>query len=153
MTIPFVAPGHPVLSPHLVVKGGAAAIAFYVRALGAREVYRLEMPDGRVGHAELRLGEGVLMLSDEFPEDGIRAPGGGSRPPITLHLYVEDVDATVARALGAGARLERPVKDEFYGDRAGQVTDPFGHRWHLATRIEEVSPDEMRRRLAAGAAG
>jgi len=143
--------GQPALSPYLAVKGAVAAIEFYVRALGAREVSRLPMPDGRLGHAELRLGESVLMLSDEFPEEGVLAPADGVRPPVALSLYVEDVDATAARAVELGARLERPVADQFYGDRACWLRDPFGHRWHLATHVEDVSPEEMRRRMAAGA--
>jgi PhnB protein len=145
-------PGLPVLSPYLVVKDAPAAIAFYVRAFGAEERYRLAMPDGRIGHAELRIRGAVLMLADPFPEYGIAAPGD-ARPSVTLHLYVDDVDAVAARAVEAGAQLVRPVKDEFYGDRAGQLRDPSGHVWHLATHLEDVSPEEMQRRIAAGAAG
>jgi PhnB protein len=153
MPVPFAPPGQPVLSPYLVVTGAAEAIAFYQRALGAEERYRLAMPDGRIGHAELRFGDAILMLADAFPEQGIRAPAGDERLPVTLSLYVEDVGATMARAVAAGARVTRPLQDQFYGDRTCEVLDPFGYRWHLATHVEDVPPEELRRRMAAGAAG
>src|SRR6185312_4879916 len=121
--------GYHTVTPYLIVKGGSAAIAFYQEAFGAKEVMRLEMPGGRIGHAELQIG--------------------GS--PITLHVYVENSDATVERAVAAGAKLIRPVADQFYGDRTGGVEDPFGHRWFVATHKEDLSFDEIRERAAAQA--
>lgn len=154
MTVRFVPQGQPVLSPFLIVKGAAQAIAYYREVLGARLVYQLDMPDGRIGHSELRVGDSTFMVCDEFPEDGAFGPVPGSRrPPFTLSLYVEDVDAIAALAVERGGRLERPVQDQFYGDRTADLRDPFGHRWHLATHREDVSPEEMERRLAAGAEG
>ncbi len=136
------------LTPYIVVKGAAAAIAFYVKAFGAHEAYRLTDKDGRIGHAELVLGDGRLMLSDEYPDFGALGPFAIGGTPVKLHLYVEDVDATMARAQAEGATVLRPAQDQFFGDRAGMIADPFGHHWHLATRKEEVSPAEMQARFA-----
>jgi PhnB protein len=134
--------------PYLIVKGGHAAIDFYVRAFGATEALRLDQPDGRLGHAELRIGNAQLMLADEFPEREILGPRTLGGTPVMLQVYVEDVDALVARATAAGAELRRPPTDQFYGDRSAELRCPFGHRWVFATRIEDVSPDEMKRRAA-----
>ena len=139
--------------PYLIVKGAARALAFYQQAFGATEVMRLSQPDGRVGHAEIRIGKAPVMLADEFPEMGIVGPQPGSRSPVGLLLYVEDVDARFNRAVAAGATVERPVKDQFYGDRSGTLTDPFGHVWTLATHKEDVSPEEMDRRQQAAGGG
>jgi PhnB protein len=136
----------PRLSAYLVVKGAARALDFYTRVFGAKELYRLTEPSGKVGHAELALGGSRLMLADEYPDFGALSPITVGGSPVSMHLYVDDVDALVKRAEDAGATLLRPVKDEFFGDRTAMVVDPFGHKWHLATRIEEVSPDEMQRR-------
>jgi PhnB protein len=143
------------LSPYLIVKGAARAIDFYTRCFGARELFRLCDPGGdRIGHAELEVGTGRLMLADEYPDFGALSPPTVGGTPVSLHLYVADVDGTVAEAVEAGATVLRPVKDEFFGDRTGLVMDPFGHRWHLSTRREEVSPEEMQKRwnesMAAG---
>lgn len=135
------------LVPYLVVDGAAAAIEFYVAAFGAVETMRLMQPDGRVGHAEITIGRAGLMLADEFPEMGIVGPNARGGTSVSLHLVVPDVDATVAAALEAGATLERPVADEFYGNRSGIIVDPFGHRWIVQTPIEELSAEEMQRRL------
>jgi PhnB protein len=135
------------LVPSLIVRGAAQAIEFYARAFGAREDYRLEMGD-RVGHAEIVLDGITIMVADEFPELGFTGPSGNC--PVTLVIYVADVDAVAERAVAAGATLEKPVTDEFYGDRVADLRDPFGHRWSFHTRRELVSPDEMRRRMAAG---
>ncbi|MGZ4758970.1 MAG: VOC family protein [Acidimicrobiales bacterium] len=135
------------LVPYLVVDGATAAIEFYVAAFGAVETMRLMQPDGRVGHAELTIGTAALMLADEFPEMGILGPAARGGTSVSLHLVVPDVDATVAAALEAGATLERPVADQFYGNRSGIVVDPFGHRWIVQTPIEEISAEEMQRRL------
>lgn len=134
------------LSPYLVVQGAARAIEFYVRVFGARELYRLTEPSGKIGHAELELSGCRCMLADEYPDFGALAPPTVGGSPVSLHLYVDDVDAVVASALELGATLLRPVKLEQFGDRTGLVLDPFGHRWHLATRVEQVSPEEMQRR-------
>ncbi|AUX40194.1 glyoxalase [Sorangium cellulosum] len=137
------------LSPYLVVRGAAQAIAFYVEAFGAKELYRLSEPSGKIGHAELVIGGSRFMLADEYPDFGALGPLTVGGTPVSLHLYVEDVDRTVERATKAGATLLRPVKDEFFGDRTGMVADPFGHKWHLATHKEDVSPEEMQRRMNA----
>ncbi len=138
--------GYHSVTPYLCVKDGARAIEFYERAFGAKEIYRMMQPDGRVGHAELQIGDSRIMLADEAPEVGARSPQSIGGSPVTIHLYVEDVDATVARAVEAGARLTRPVKDQFYGDRNGGVVDPFGHVWFVSTHVEDVPPDELERR-------
>lgn len=150
MTKPNAIPqGMTSVTPHLICAGAAEAIDFYKQAFGATESMRLEQPDGRIGHAELRIGEAPLMLADEFPEMNVRSPQTLGGSPVTLHLYVEDVDAFARRAVAAGAKLVRPVADQFYGDRAGSLTDPFGHVWMVATHQEDVSPEEMKRRAAA----
>jgi PhnB protein len=138
--------GYHSVTPYLIVKGAAQAIAFYEKAFGAEELYRMPMPDGRVGHAELRLGDSRIMLADEHPEVGALSPGSVGGTPVTIHLYVEDVDEIFARATAAGARVTRPLADQFYGDRLGVLTDPFGHVWSVATHREDVPEDEMRRR-------
>jgi PhnB protein len=134
---------------YLCVSDAAAAIAFYLRAFGARELFRLTEPSGRIGHAELDFGGVTVMLSDEFPECGIRSASTIGATPVTLHLHVDDADAMLAAAVAAGAVLERPAKDEFYGERSGSVRDPFGHRWLIGHAIETVSPEEMQRRYTA----
>lgn len=142
------------LTPYIAVKGAAEAIEFYKKAFGAEELFRLVDPgDGRIGHAELRLGGALLMLSDEYPEAGSLGPKTVGGSPVKLHLYVSDVDATFALALANGAAEVRPVEDQFFGDRVGTLTDPFGHAWMLATRVTEVSPEEMQRQWNAGAEG
>jgi PhnB protein len=141
------------LSPYIVVQGAARAIDFYVHVFGAREDFRLTEPSGKVGHAELVLGDTRLMLADEYPDFGALAPASVGGTPVSLHLYVADVDTTMARAEEAGATVLRAAKDEFYGDRSGQLLDPFGHRWHISTRGAPVSPAEMQRRWSAMLAG
>lgn len=141
--------GYHSVTPYLVVKGAIRAIEFYEKAFGARQLFRMMGPDGRVGHAELEIGDSRLMLADEHPEIGARSPQSIGGSPVTIHLYVEDVDATVARALTAGAQLTRPVADQFYGDRNGGLTDPFGHVWFVATHKEDVPADELARRAAS----
>jgi len=130
------------------VHDGAAALAFYCQVFGASETMRIAT-DGKVGHAELMLGSAPLMLSDEFPERDVIGPLTVGGSPVCLMLYVDDVDAVVARALAAGATLLRPVEDQFYGDRGGKLRDPFGHVWWLASHIEDVSEEEIQRRAAA----
>lgn len=140
--------GYGNVTPYLIVADAAGAIAFYRRAFGAGERMRLTRPDGRISHAEVTIGNSVLMLADEHPEIGAKGPAAYGGSPISLHVYVENVDDVVAMAVEAGATLVRPVQDQFYGDRSGGVTDPFGHTWNIATHIEDVPPDEIDRRAA-----
>lgn len=136
------------VTPYLIVRDAAKAIEFYKRAFGAKETMRLDGPDGTVGHAELAIGEGAIMLSDEHPQMGFTGPQTLGGTPVSLMFYVDDVDAQVEQAVAAGAKLTRPVRDQFYGDRSGLLTDPFGHVWTIATHIEDVSHEEMQRRAA-----
>lgn len=145
--------GYHTVTPHLVAQDAAAALAFYVRAFGAVERYRLVEPSGKIGHAELSIGDAVVMVCDEYPDFGAVSPAAYGGSPIKLLVYVDDCDAVVARAVEAGATLLRPVKDQFHGDRSGMVVDPAGFTWTVATRREEVSPDEMQRRFTAALAG
>ena len=145
--------GYGTVTPYLIVNGAARAIEFYKQAFGATETFRMERPDGRVGHAEIKIGDSHVMLADEHPEMGARGPRSIGGSPISLVLYVEDVDATVNRAVEAGAKLTRPVANQFYGDRTGGVEDPFGHAWYVATHVEDVAPEEMQKRAAAAHQG
>jgi PhnB protein len=145
--------GYRALTPYLIVADAAGAIAFYQRVFGASERMRHNDPNGKIGHAELVIADSLIMLADEFPEHNARGPAAYGGSPVTLHLYVDDVDAVVERAASAGATVTRPVADQFYGDRAGSVTDPYGHVWHIATHIEDVSAEELARRAAAMAQG
>jgi PhnB protein len=144
---------YPQVVPYLCVDGASAAVEFYRNVFGATERMRMAEPDGRLGHAELEIGTAVIMLSDEFPDLGIRAPKTIGGTPVTMSLYVEDVDDVFTRAVDAGATALRPVENQFYGDRTGQFEDPFGHRWSVATHIEDVSPQEVARRAAAATSG
>ena len=136
-------------TPYLCCRDAARAIEFYKEAFGAVETMRLAEPNGRVGHAELRIGEALLMLSDEYPEMKILSPQALGGTATAIHLYVENVDAFCARAVAAGATFSRPVADQFYGDRVGTLYDPFGHRWSIATRVADVSTEEVHRRYDA----
>jgi PhnB protein len=138
--------GYSNVTPYLIVDGASSAIDFYRVVLGARERMRFPGPDGRVGHAELELGDSVIMLADEQPEMDVRGPRTLGGSPVSLLVYVEDVDTVFERAVEAGARTLRPVEDRFYGDRVGRFEDPFGHRWDVATHVEDVAPEEMSRR-------
>jgi PhnB protein len=141
--------GYHTVTPYLVVKGASKAIDFYKKAFNATELFRMEGPGGTIAHSELQIGDSRIMLADESPQMGYSAPQSGSRSPIGLMIYVEDVDKIAAQALAAGAETEREVQDQFYGDRSGNFVDPFGHRWTIATHIEDVSQEEMDRRMAA----
>jgi PhnB protein len=141
--------GYPSLTPYLMVRGAAQAIAFYKHAFGAAERLRMPGPHGTIRHAELTIGSSLLMLADETPGMGNPSPQALHGTPVGLTLYVEDVDAVFAGAVAAGATVQQPVEDKFYGDRTATVTDPFGHQWFLMTHIEDVSPEELRRRAAA----
>jgi PhnB protein len=140
---------YPRVTPYLIVDGASAAIEFYERVFGAIERTRMPGPDGKIGHAELQLGDSMIMLADEYPEMDQRSPKTIGGTPVTLSVYVEDVDDTFDRAVQAGAKALRPVELQFYGDRAGQFEDPFGHRWSIATHVEDVPPEEMAKRAAA----
>jgi len=135
--------------PYLCVKNATEAIAFYAKAFGGREKFRLTEPSGRIGHAEIDFDGLTLMLSDEFPEYGIESATTIGSTPVTIHLHVDDADDVIQQAVAAGATLERPPQDQFYGERSGCVRDPFGHRWNIGHHIEDVSPEEMQRRYTA----
>jgi PhnB protein len=145
--------GYHSVTPYLCCKDAAAAIEFYKKAFGATEVMRMGDPGGKVGHAELQIGDSRVMLADEFPEMGFLSPKTVGGSPVMIHLYVEDVDATANRAVAAGGKVTRPVADQFYGDRGGQVEDPFGHKWYVATHKEDLSPEEIGKRAAAAMSG
>ena len=139
MSAKSIPAGHHTVTPYLAIKNAAEALEFYKTAFGATETYKLMMPDGRVGHAEIRLGDSIIMLSDEFPEYGGKSPETLGGSPVSIHLYVEDVDAFFKKALAAGAKERKPVKDQFYGDRSGQLEDPFGHLWSIATHKQDLT--------------
>jgi PhnB protein len=140
---------YPRVIPYLSVDGAGAAIDFYTAVFDATERMRMPGPDGKIGHAELEFGDSVVMLADAFPDMGGQTPKGLGGTPVTVMVYVENVDAVFARAVAAGATVEREVGDQFYGDRAGQFVDPFGHKWFVATHVEDVSPEELEQRAAA----
>jgi len=142
---------YPRVSPYLVVDGASDAIDFYTSVFGATERGRMPMPDGKVGHAELTLGDSLVMLADPFPAVGAVSPADVGGTPVTISIYVEDVDGVLDAAVAAGAKVVRPVQDQFYGDRTGTIEDPWGHRWTVASHIEDVPPDEMAKRAAEAA--
>lgn len=139
--------GYHALTPYLTVRGGAKALEFYRDAFGAEELYRMEMPGGNIGHAEMRIGDSTFMLADENEAWGNRSPLSLGGSATTLLVYVEDVDELFQRTVEAGAEVVKPVENHFYGDRAGTVKDPFGHVWMLSTHVEDVPPEEMERRM------
>jgi PhnB protein len=140
--------GYHSATPYMTVRDAAAALDFYKKAFGAEELFRLTEPGGRIGHAEFRIGDSPIMISDEYPDFGALSPAALGGSPIKMMLYVPDCDAAVKRAVAAGATVLRQPADQFYGDRTAMVADPFGHGWYLQTRIEEVSPQEMQKRYA-----
>jgi PhnB protein len=141
--------GYRTATPYLIVQGGADAIEFYKRAFGATEMLRMADPQGRVGHAEIRIGDSVIMLADEHPGMGYRGPRSLGGSSVSILLYLEDVDTVFDRAIKAGAKVLRPVANQFYGDRSGTLEDPFGHIWTIATHVEDVPPEELQRRAEA----
>jgi PhnB protein len=153
MAVQPVPDGYPRVTPYLHVDGAHAAIDFYTKVLGARERMRMPAPGGRIGHAELEVGDSVIMLADEFPDMNVLGPKSVGGTPVTIHVYVEDADAAFERAVKEGAKSQRPVENQFYGDRSGQFEDPFGHIWNVATHVEDVPPDEMEKRAAAAMTG
>ena len=140
--------GYHSVTPYIIVDGAARAIEFYKQAFAAVETFRMEGPGGRVGHAEIKIGDSHIMLADEHTEIGARSPRAFGGSGVGIMLYVDDVDSTVKKAVAEGAKLVQPVEDKFYGDRTGTIEDPWGHSWHVGTHKEDVSDEEMKRRLA-----
>ncbi len=150
MPVSPVPSGYHTLTPYLIVDGAARALGWYTEAFGAREIMRVSAPGGTtIGHAEIEIGDSRVMLADESPDMGAKAPGAFGGSPVSLHLYVPDVDATMAKAVAAGATVKNRPEDKFYGDRQGSLRDPFGHLWHISTHVEDVTAEEIERRLAA----
>ncbi len=148
MPVKPVPEGYHTATPYLIIKGAAKAIEFYKKAFGATELFRLAAPEGKIGHAEIKIGDSPIMMADEDPEIMALSPESLGGSPISMLLYVEDVDAMFKQAIAAGATEVRPVADQFYGDRSGIVKDPFGHKWSIATHVEDVPPEEMDKRLS-----
>ena len=148
MAVKAIPEGYHSVTPYLIVNGAAEALDFYKRALGAEETVRMPGPDGKIMHAEIRIGDSMVMLADEFPEMGARSPQSIGGTPVGLCVYVENVDKLFQQAVAAGAKVERPLQNQFYGDRSGTVIDPFGHKWTLGSHVEDVTPEEMERRMA-----
>ncbi len=147
MTIRKIPEGYEAVTPYLIVKDAAKAIDFYTSAFDAKETMRMPAPNGKIGHAELKIGHGRVMLADEAPQMGCFAPTGDTRMSVSLLIYVDDVDTVFERAINAGATQTRPVENQFYGDRSGMLTDPFGHAWNIATHVEDVAPPELQKRM------
>ena len=141
--------GYHNVTPYLIINGAARALDYYRHVFGATERMRMPGPDGKIGHAEITIGDSMIMLADEHIEMGARAPGAFGGAAVSIMLYVNDVDATVQSAVAEGAKLLQPVEDKFYGDRMATIEDPFGHKWYISTHIEDVSPEEIARRAAA----
>jgi len=148
-TVKPIPDNYPIVSPYLCIRDAAAAIEFYKKAFGAKERMRMADPTGRVGHAEIEIGGGLIMLADEFPDMGFRGPQHYGGSSVVIHCYVADVDALAEQAAAAGATITRPVADQFYGDRSVSLSDPFGHTWTFSTHIEDVSHEETERRAKA----
>ncbi len=143
----FIPEGYHTVTPYLIVRGAARAIDFYKTAFGATELFRMPMPDGRLGHAEIRISGSIVMLADEFPERNVKGPQSLGGTSVGISVYVEDCDASFNRAVAAGAKVEQPLADKFYGDRSGTLLDPYGHKWTFSTHVEDVSPEEMNTRM------
>lgn len=149
MSVKPIPDGYHTATPYLVVKGAADAIEFYKRAFDATELFRVPGPDGAVMHAEIKIGDSIIMLADEFPQMNALSPKTIGGSPVSLMLYLPNVDEVFARTIAAGAKELRPLQNQFYGDRSGTVEDPFGHKWTISTHVEDVSPEELQRRMAA----
>jgi PhnB protein len=141
--------GYEGATPYLIIKGAARALEFYKNAFGASEVMRVPGPGGTVGHAEIKIGKAMIMVADEFPDMNCKSPQSFGGSPVSIMVYVQDVDTFIDRAVSAGAKVLRPVANQFYGDRSCSLEDPFGHQWHFATHVEDVPPDEMAKRAEA----
>jgi PhnB protein len=148
MAVKPIPDGYHTITPYLIVRDASQALTFYQEAFGATELMRMPMPDGKIGHAEIKIGDSMVMLADENPQWGAASPTSLGGSPVTLAVYVPDVDASYHRAVQAGATVKKPLADQFYGDRSATLTDPFGHVWTLCTHIEDVSPEEMDKRMA-----
>jgi PhnB protein len=153
MAVQAIPEGYHSLTPYIEIEDAAEAIEFYKRAFGARERGRMDAPGGKIGHAELEIGDSLLMVADPFPQSTISTPKDLGRTTVNLFLYVEDADAVVQQAVNAGATVTRPVETKFWGDRFGIVTDPYGHTWSIGTHVEDVSPDELEERSKAAMSG
>jgi PhnB protein len=152
MAVRAIPDGYHSVTPYLIISGATEAIEYYKKAFGATELMRIDAPGGKVGHAEIKIGDSPIMLADEFPEMGYKSPKTLGGSPVSIMIYVEDVDTVFKQAIAAGGKEQRPVKDQFYGDRSGTLEDPFGHVWHVATHKEDVSAEEMEQRASAAAA-
>jgi len=153
MPVKPIPEGYHSITPYLIVRGAAEAIEFYKKAFGATELFRFPAPGGRIGHAEIKIGDSPIMLADEFAEMGYHGPQSLGGSPVSIMLYVDDVDTVFNRAVDAGASVKEALQDKFYGDRTATLTDPFGHRWHVSTHKEDVSMQEMERRAKAAGSG
>ena len=153
MPVKPIPEGYHSITPYLIVRGAAEAIEFYKKAFGATELFRFPAPGGRIGHAEIKIGDSPIMLADEFAEMGYHGPEKLGGSPVSIMLYVEDVDTVFNRAVDAGASVKEALQDKFYGDRTATLTDPFGHRWHVSTHKEDVSMQELERRAKAAGSG
>lgn len=147
MTVKPIPDGYHTVTPYLIIDGAADAIEFYKKAFGAVEQMRMPGPNGKVMHAEIKIGDSPIMLADEFPEMDIRGPKSLGRSPVSILLYVEDVDTLFAQAISAGAKEKKPLADQFYGDRTGSIEDPFGHQWTIATHKEDLTPEQIQQRM------
>ena len=152
MAVKPIPEGYHSVTPYLIINGAADAIEFYKKAFGATELFRFPAPDGKIGHAEIKIGDSPIMLADEFAEMGYKGPQALGGSPVSLMIYFEDVDTVFNRAVEAGASVKEAVQDKFYGDRTGTLTDPFGHVWHVSTHKEDVSMEEMEKRAKAAGA-
>jgi len=153
MAVKPIPEGYHSVTPYLILDDAARALEFYKKAFGAVELMRMPAPGGRIGHAEMRIGDSTVMLADENPQMNAKSARAYGGSPMFLMIYLPDVDATVAQAVAAGGKLERPVANQFYGDRTGAIEDPFGYHWYLATHVEDVPPDELERRAAKAMGG
>lgn len=149
MSVKPIPDGYASVTPYLIIQGASEAIDFYEDVFDATVRMRMPRPDGKVAHAEIEIGNSVIMLADECPERGAQSPQTIGGTPVSFHVYVPNVDEVFANALAAGAKQVRPVENQFYGDRAGMFSDPFGHNWNVSTHVEDVSPDELKKRMAA----
>ena len=152
MAVKSIPDGYHSVTPYLIINGATAAIEFYKEAFGATELFRFPAPGGKIGHAEIKIGDSPIMLADEFAEMGYLGPQTLGSSPVSLMIYVDDVDSVFDRAIAAGATVKEAIQDKFYGDRTGTLVDPYGHKWHIATHKEDVSIEEMERRAAAHSA-
>lgn len=149
MSVKPIPEGYHSVTPYLIIRGATEAIEFYKKAFGATELFRFPAPEGKIGHAEIKIGDSPVMLADEYPDMGYKGPQSLGGSPVSIMIYVADVDSTFNQAVAAGATVKNAVSDKFYGDRMGTVVDPFGHVWHVATHTEDVSVEEMQKRAKA----